>query len=88
MVRRRSTPPRKTRVGSVDNKPLLVSDSYWLLNARLAATIDDNWEVSVWDKNLTGETYVTEVGDQESLGSLVYLYDMPLILGVTASYSF
>jgi iron complex outermembrane receptor protein len=73
---------------TVDNKPLLVSDSYWLLNARLAVRLDDNWEISAWGKNLTDETYVAEAFDQEAISQMLYLYNMPLTWGVTASYSF
>jgi len=69
------------------------SDPYYLINARLSY-IRDNWEVSLWGRNLTDEEYQVrgfEFGNDPRDGYLSHAYYQlgePRIVGVTAAYNF
>jgi iron complex outermembrane receptor protein len=70
------------------NNPLLESGSYWVVNARLSAYLDDQWEFTAWGKNLADEEYVVQGSDQTSLGNGFRVYGPPRTYGVTITRHF
>lgn len=67
------------------NDPLLKSKSYWLLNARAALFLSENWEFSVWGKNLEDEEYTTQEFNQVNLGNGYRVYGAPRTYGVSVT---
>lgn len=65
------------------NDPLLVSDSYWVFNARLSTYLEDRWEFIAWGKNLADEEYVVQGSNQLPLGNGFRVYGPPRTYGIT-----
>ena len=54
---------------TADNNPSLTEEAYWLVNARVTYNSpDDDYSVSLWVKNLTGEDYITTAFDTAQFG--------------------
>ena len=71
------------------NNPWLASDSYTVLNARVAvAAASGQWELAAWAKNLTDEEYTQEVFGSDIIGMVTALYGNPRQYGVTLNYNF
>jgi len=70
------------------NNPLLKSEPNWVLNARLSAYAEDQWEFSVWGKNLANEEYMVSGSDQTSLGNGFRVWGPPRTYGVTVTRQF
>mgnify|MGYP006074589481 CR=1 FL=1 len=70
------------------NDPLLESESYWVVNARLSAYLDEGWEFTAWGKNLAGEEYVVQGSNQLPLGNGFRVYGPPRTYGVTITRHF
>ena len=72
---------------STANVPESGTPSYTLVNARIGLDLVSGWQLSVWGKNLTDETYAqhsfTVFGDDSHP-----IYGAPTTYGVTAAYSF
>ena len=69
------------------NVPESSSPSYTLVNARISLETNAGWDISLWGKNLTDETYVQQsftVGSGDSHP----IYGPPTMWEVTAAYSF
>lgn len=73
---------------TVENKPLLKSDSYWLLNTSVSLQEGKRWELAMWANNLTDEVYITDAFDQSGQGIFIFSYGMPRTYGMTLSYRF
>ena len=71
---------------TIDNKPLLRAEDYWIVNARVTAYVGDNWQLMAWAKNLGDVEYIVEAFDQEALGNMIYNYNIPRTYGVSLSY--
>ncbi len=66
---------------NIDNDEYLMGKAYWLVNARVSiVSVEENWEVSLWGKNLTDKIYFRERFD--NFGSQ-WVYETP---GVPKSY--
>ena len=64
-----------------------VTESYWLLNARLSATsADERWEVAVWGKNITEEEYFQNQLVIPFLGGVLQTPNYPRTWGATVTY--
>ena len=60
---------------SVENNPALTEDDYWVLDALVSWSSDDNrWTVSGGVKNLTDEVYRTEGQEFTSVGGILTAY--------------
>ncbi len=70
------------------NDPLLHSDGYWVANARVSLFEEDNWDLSVWGKNLGDEQYVTQGVNQLAFGYGFRVYGAPQTYGVSLTKSF
>lgn len=69
----------------------LFTDSHWNVDARLGVeSTDDRWNISLWARNLTDETYITEA--YQVLGFGFYLaganYSYPRTWGLSVGRSF
>jgi iron complex outermembrane recepter protein len=73
---------------SVENTPLIESDSYWLLNTRVALREGNHWELAAWANNLTDEEYIVDAFDQSGQGVYIYNYGMPRTYGMNFTYRF
>lgn len=73
---------------SVENTPLIQSDSYWLLNTRVSIQQGVQWELAAWANNLTDEVYVIDSFDQSGQGIYIFNYGMPRTYGLSLSYRF
>ena len=63
-------------------------DSYNTLNARLSLTSEeDTWEVALWAKNLTDESYLTRTG-RDFMGTIRHFRGSPRTYGVELNYHF
>jgi len=72
---------------STANVPESSSPSYTLVNARISLEMNAGWDISLWGKNLTDETYVQQ-GFTVGSGDSHPIYGPPTMWGVTAAYSF
>ena len=70
------------------NDPLIKADGYWTLDARLSVFSEDDWDVSVWGKNITDERYVTQAVNQLSFGFGYRVYGAPRTYGLTLTKHF
>ena len=71
------------------NDPLIASRAYWLLNARVS--LGDSkvgWEVALWGRNLTKESYVVQGVNLASLGIVNRIYNAPRTYGVELSFRY
>jgi iron complex outermembrane receptor protein len=70
------------------NDPIIASDEYWLLDARLGVgSLNGDWEVALWGANLTDEQYVVQ-GLNSGLGAGNRTYNAPRTYGVSVSRRF
>jgi iron complex outermembrane recepter protein len=70
------------------NDPLIASDKFWVWNGRVSVLREDDWDVSVWAKNLGDKRYVTQGINQLVLGIGNRVYGAPRTFGISASKSF
>jgi iron complex outermembrane receptor protein len=70
------------------NDPLIASDAFWVWNGRLSVLREDDWDVSLWAKNIGDKRYVTQGLNQLVLGTGNRVYGAPRIWGVSVSKSF
>jgi len=71
------------------NDPLIASESYWLLNARVSlADEKSGWEIALWGRNLTKERYVVQGVDLATLGIVNRIYNAPRTYGVEVSFRY
>lgn len=71
------------------NNPLLVGNSYGLINGRVGfRSADDSWGVSIWGKNLADEEYEELIFDFSDLGYNLLSYGQPRTYGITLDYRF
>ena len=67
-------------------EPYAVQPAFKLLDASFTwHSANDNWEVSIWGKNLTEEVYITHVYTVAS--SVVAVYGEPRMYGVSVSWN-
>ncbi len=72
---------------SATNNALFLSDSYTLVDGRLAIQNESRtWELALWGKNLGDEQNVQEAFGDASLGTLTRSYNAPRTYGLTYSY--
>lgn len=70
------------------NDPIIAADSFWVWNARASLFSGDDWDVSIWGKNLADERYVTQGVNQGPLGFGFRVYGPPRTWGVSFSKRF
>ena len=71
------------------NDPLIASKPYWLFNARVSVAGEkDGWEVALWGRNLTKESYVVSGVNLASLGIVNRIYNAPRTYGVELSFRY
>ncbi len=71
------------------NNPLAQTEDYTLYNARVALTGNDGaWEVALWGKNLSNESYLESTFVVDFFGVTGDLYNTPRTYGATVSYNF
>ena len=64
-------------------------NAYWLVNSRLALARESGaWEVAAWIRNLTDETYFTQLFRSGTAAALSGLVGNPRTCGVEVNYSF
>lgn len=70
--------------------PGLIGDSYTLVNARIGyVTADQNWDLSLWVKNLGDEDYISTAFDITTFtGVIIEAPGQPRWMGATVKYSF
>ena len=73
---------------SAQNTPLSESDNYWVLNGRISLYFQQDWEVSVWGKNIADDEYMTQFTDNFALGNAVRVHGAPRTYGITATKFF
>lgn len=73
---------------SVENTPLLKSDSYWLVDSSVSLQMEKRWEAALWVKNLADKVYVAEAYDQSGQGIYIFNYGAPRTFGVSLKYHF
>ncbi|MFC3053772.1 TonB-dependent receptor [Kordiimonas pumila] len=70
---------------NAENLGWLAQDSYVLVNARLSLlNVEGGWELSVWGKNLTNQTF--SVGSYSLFGAFPVFYNTPRTYGVSLRY--
>jgi iron complex outermembrane receptor protein len=70
------------------NDPLVASAAYWVWNARLSLLRDDDWDLSLWGKNLGDKRYVTQGLNQTVLGTGNRVYGAPRTYGISFTKQF
>ena len=70
------------------NDPLLLSDAYWVTNARLSLFEEGEWDLSLWGKNIGDERYVTQGVNQTSFGYGFRVYGAPQTYGISLTRNF
>ena len=69
--------------------PLTELEGYSLFNASVViASNTDDWQVTLWAKNLTDETYYTYMNDLSWAGSIIKTPGTPRTYGIKFAYSF
>ncbi len=74
----------------IDTKALYTED-HWNVDSRISLeSTDEKWSVSVWGRNLTDETYITEAYQVAGFGFYIAgaTYNNPRSYGLSASYNF
>ena len=74
----------------IDTKALYTED-HWNVDSRISLeSTDEKWSVSVWGRNLTDETYITEAYQVAGFGFYIAgaAYNNPRSYGLSASYNF
>jgi iron complex outermembrane receptor protein len=73
----------------VANSPFLTQSAYWLENARIGYTFDDNqWEVAGFVRNLSGQKYFLDVFDLSFVGFYQGIFGQPRTYGAEVNYRF
>lgn len=70
------------------NDPLLRSEAYWVTNARISLMKGDEWDVSIWGKNIGERQYVTQGINQLVFGNGFRVYGAPRTYGISLTRSF
>ncbi len=70
------------------NDPLIASDSFWVWNARASLLRTDDWDVSIWGKNIGDKRYVTQGLNQLVLGTGNRVYGAPRTYGISVKKQF
>lgn len=70
------------------NDPLIASDSFWVWNGRASVLREDNWDISIWAKNVGNKRYVTQGINQLVLGIGNRVYGAPRTYGISVSKTF
>ena len=70
------------------NDPLIAADAFWVFDARASVFRDQDWDVSVWGKNITDKRYVTQGVNQLSFGLGFRVYGAPATYGVSLTKHF
>ncbi len=73
---------------NASNIPLSETDDYWVINARMSLYIEEDWQVTLWGRNLADERYMVEMYDGLSLGNGYRVYGPPRTWGITATRFF
>jgi iron complex outermembrane receptor protein len=73
----------------VANSPFLTQNSYWLENARIAYSFDDDhWEAAAFARNLSGQKYFIDVFDLSFVGFYQGIMGTPRTYGAEVNYRF
>ena len=73
----------------VANSPYLTQNSYWLENARIAYSFDDDhWEAAAFVHNLSGQKYFLDVFDLSFVGFYQGIMGTPRTYGAEVNYRF
>jgi iron complex outermembrane recepter protein len=73
----------------IANSPYLTQRPYWLENARVAYSFDeDQWEVAGFVRNLSGQKYYLDIFDLSSLGFFQGIMGQPRTFGGELNYRF
>ncbi len=72
------------------NEPLITQDGYWLFDARMSYSInDDRWRFSIFGRNLSDQEYLNEAFDlRDSFGLLQQIVGPPLTVGAEVSFHY
>jgi iron complex outermembrane recepter protein len=71
------------------NTPILTQRAYWLENARVSYTFDeDRWEVAAFARNLSGQKYFLDAFDLSFLGLYQGILGQPRTYGAEVNYRF
>lgn len=71
---------------AIEKQPFTNQSSYWLANAKVGyKTKGGKWDIAIWGKNITDETYLTSALDV-TLGFVLQVYGQPATYGVTLNY--
>jgi iron complex outermembrane receptor protein len=70
------------------NDPLIASGAYWVWNARMSLLREDDWDLSIWGKNLGDKRYVTQGLNQTVLGIGNRVYGAPRTYGISLTKQF
>ncbi|WP_334183780.1 TonB-dependent receptor [Novosphingobium sp.] len=81
---------RSTYFGSLDDSVLTRTGGYGLLNLRAGLRLNDNWDLSVWGRNVTDRKYATNFFNYGSVlpGTYVAFFGDPATYGATLRFSF
>ncbi len=73
----------------IANSPYLSQRAYWLENARIAYSFDDDqWEVAGFVRNLSGQKYYLDIFDLSSVGFFQGIMGEPRTFGGELNYRF
>jgi iron complex outermembrane receptor protein len=71
------------------NSPFLTQRAYWLENARIGYTFDDNqWEVAGYVRNISGQKYFLDIFDLSFVGFYQGIFGTPRTYGAEVNYRF
>jgi iron complex outermembrane receptor protein len=71
------------------NSPFLTQRAFWLENARIGYTFDDNqWEVAGFVRNISGEKYFLDIFDLSFVGFYQGILGAPRTYGAEVNYHF
>lgn len=74
---------------NANNDPLLTSDEYWVVGARVSyKTLDDNLEIALWAKNIFDEEYIADAYDVSDFGFDLARTGAQTTAGVNIIYRF
>ncbi len=73
----------------IANSPYLTEDGYWLENARIGYSFDnDKWEVAGFIRNLSGQHYFLDIFDLSFVGFYQGIMGQPRTIGAEVNYRF
>lgn len=73
----------------VTNQPADLGEAYTLVNGSIGfQTEDGQWDISIWAKNLTDETYLSYINNLPGPGFKLDLFGEQRSVGATVGYSF